>query len=113
MKYNISVACTDVTYRNKDHSVTITWMSWINPLQGALAFSFSSGRGITLMLFLSEGAAGRNVSPIWSKNLAPDLLYVCSKRHSRGNHTRPATLSTIRYQREGRDPSVDIRVLYN
>lgn len=40
---------------------------------------YSSRPGITVKLLL--GAAGRPVSPIWSKNLPEDQLYVCLKPH--------------------------------
>lgn len=42
---------------------------------------YSSGRGITVRLLLSVGAAGRTISPIWSKNLLADLPYVCCRPH--------------------------------
>lgn len=80
--------------RAGETKATVSWMSWITALQGASAFFFSSGRRITVMLLLSEGAAGRTVSPIWSQTLAADLLYVCSKTsRSWQPHTWQATHS--------------------
>lgn len=44
-----------------------------NTSQRSLCLFFSCGRRITVILLLSKGAAGRSVSPIWSKNLVADL----------------------------------------
>lgn len=79
----------------------MSWMSWITPLQGASSFFFSSGRRITVMLLLGIGAAGTPVSPIWSKNLVNDLLYVCLQPHDRGSYTWQVTYCNpwLRYQR--------------
>lgn len=53
-----------------------------NPFPRSLGLLFySSGRGITVRLLLSVGAAGRTISPIWSKNLLADLPYVCCRPH--------------------------------
>ena len=62
-------------------------VSWITHLQGASALFYSSGRRITVKLLLSVGAAGRPISPIWSKNLLADRLYVCSGPHDRGSYS--------------------------
>lgn len=60
----------DERLREKGHAVGhMSLVSWITQAEGASFLFYSSTPGITAKLLLSIGAAGRPISPIWSKNL--------------------------------------------
>lgn len=60
----------DEQLREKGHAVGhMSPVSWITQAEGASFLFYSSTPGITVKLLLSIGAAGRPISPIWSKNL--------------------------------------------
>lgn len=76
-------ASNDELLKLKGHGVKhMSGMPWITHFQGASSpFFYSSGWRITVKPMLSVGAAGRTVSPIWSKNLLADLPCLCHKPH--------------------------------
>lgn len=79
-----------------------------NPFPRSLGpLFYSSGRGITVRLLLSVGAAGRTISPIWSKNLLADLPYVCCRPHDQRRQLEPHMAAAVippwlGYQRRAR-----------
>lgn len=68
--------------RAKGHAVGhMSLMSRITLAEGASLLLYSSRPGITAKLLLSIGAAGRPISPIWSRNPGEDQRYMCLKPH--------------------------------
>lgn len=68
--------------RAKGHAADrMSLMSGITLAEGASLLLYSSRPGITAKLLLSIGAAGRPISPIWSKNPGEDQHYVRLKPH--------------------------------